>query len=189
MGGKKQGGGPAAGVQAGPRGPAVAGPSGLAGPRILERVVGPMNRQAMANQNSFKDTAAPIVGVIAGIVADYFAPGAGFFASKAADRTVREQVNVINGRPFFEGVNNEFTWSDAVGVIGSGVGSAASAGVNAAGAAGGAGARMAAQAGVNAAGVGARIGAGYLDRRGARRPSQPTAISGAIQRRPYIYGR
>lgn len=148
-----------------------------------------MNRQALANQNSFKDTAAPIVGVIAGIVADYFAPGTGFFANKAADRTVREQVNVINGRPFFEGVDNQFRWSDAAGIVGSGVGGVASAGVNAAGNAGGALARGAASAGVRAAGIAANYGAGYLDRRGARRPYTPTPISGTIQRRPYIYGR
>lgn len=178
MGGKRQG------TQStpGPRGPAVVGPQ--AGVNILQRVVGPMNAQAARNRDSFKDTAAPIVGTIAGIVADYFAPGTGFFASKAADRTVREQVNVINGRPFFEGVDNQFRWSDLAGVLSSGFSGAAGAGVNAATRAGGQAAGAAARAGINAANIGVGMGAGYLDRRAAApRRGAPLRVGG------YLYGR
>ena len=187
MGGKQQG---SSAPMIRPKGPTVGGPSGLAGPPIVQRVVGPMNAQALRNQNSFKDTAAPIVGAIAGIVADYFAPGTGYFASKAADRTVREQVNVINGRPFFDGVNNNFTWGDLAGIIGSGAGSVAGAGVSAAGAAGGTAARAGTQAATTAAGIGARMGANYLDRNVplSRRRTAPTPISGLGQQLPVVYG-
>lgn len=179
-----------------PRGPSVGGPSGLAGPSLLNKILGPMNAQALANQNSFKDTAAPIVGTIAGIITSLTpaAPLAGL-ATVMADRTVREQVNVVNGRPFFEGVgkNGAPGWNDLIsvgaGVIAGGAGGAVGGAVGGAtgSAAAGTVANQATRAGIN---YGLGQLAGYLNRTapiGGRRRVAPTPISGLGQQLPLVY--
>ena len=187
MGGKTQGN---AGGMPGMRGPSVRGPVKAPGPSLVNRVREPVERAAAMNRDAFKDTAAPIVSVIAGIVSDYFVPGTGVFAAKAADRTVREQVNVINGRPFFEGVKN-VPDLQSLAMIGGSV--AGGVGATAGGMAGSAAGNAVAGAAGRAAGqaAGSLIGgqaAGYLVNYGinAIGPQRPQA--GRATRPPYLYG-
>ena len=102
----------------GPAGPRVAGPVGGA---ILSRILGPGAARAASNFEQTRETAANTVGTVASIISNLFYPGTGAFASIAANRTVREQLNTMEGRPFFESTDEPL--KDWPAILGSLVGS------------------------------------------------------------------
>lgn len=90
--------------------------SRVAGPPVLQKNLGPRIAGMRQSQDQFRDTAANVVGSVANIVSNIFVPGTGGLAQIAANRTVREQVNLINGRPVLESTEEPLKdWPTIVG--------------------------------------------------------------------------